>query len=191
MMHGSGPDTVNGGGGKQPVSLALRFASSQKFQQLFANGMALIEETASYLDGDGRIAAKGLDARVGALYGSESMRLTTRLMQLASWLLLQRAVAEGEMTREQVLEEKRSIKLNRLFSRPHGDAWAALPEAFLELIERAHALQRRIAQLDAQIYGDGSDGVMKPERVANPVATQHSLLQTAFDPRLTRRAVGD
>ena len=31
-------------------------------------------------------------------YASESMRLTTRLMQLASWLLLQRAVAEGELS---------------------------------------------------------------------------------------------
>ena len=34
------------------------------------------------------------------------MRLTTRLMQLASWLLLQRAVNEGEITAENARTEK-------------------------------------------------------------------------------------
>jgi hypothetical protein len=37
------------------------------------------------------------------------MRLTTRLMQLASWLLIRRAVCEGELTPEQALEEHETI----------------------------------------------------------------------------------
>ena len=44
-------------------------------------------------------------------YATESMRLTTRLMQLASWLLIRRAVSEGELTPEQAVEEQRKIKL--------------------------------------------------------------------------------
>ena len=39
------------------------------------------------------------------------MRLTTRLMQIASWLLLQRAVAEGEITADQAQAEKNRIRL--------------------------------------------------------------------------------
>ena len=42
------------------------------------------------------------------------MRLTTRLMQLASWLLLQRAVNDGEMSDEQARLEKAKVKLNGL-----------------------------------------------------------------------------
>ena len=50
--------------------------------------------------------------RSGSLsYATESMRLTTRLMQIASWLLLQRAVNEGEMTVEQASQEKAKVRL--------------------------------------------------------------------------------
>ena len=38
-------------------------------------------------------------------YAAESMRLTTRLMQVASWLLVQRAVREGEMPPEAACAE--------------------------------------------------------------------------------------
>ncbi|MBN8921377.1 MAG: DUF1465 family protein, partial [Rhizobiales bacterium] len=82
----------------EPVRFGERLASSQVFSALFREGMALVEETAGYLDGDGRIEAKALPRHASLAYATESMRLTTRLMQLASWLLLHRAVNEGEMT---------------------------------------------------------------------------------------------
>ncbi len=51
--------------------------------------------------------------RPALAYATESMRLTTRLMQVASWLLLQRAVNEGELTRNQALTERHRVKLTR------------------------------------------------------------------------------
>src|SRR6202051_1239882 len=96
---------------EQPVSFGARLAASQSFSALFRDGMKLVEETASYLDGPGRKESKKLD-RGGALtYATESMRLTTRLMQLASWLLLHRAVNEGEMSLAQANKEKTKVKL--------------------------------------------------------------------------------
>ena len=80
------------------VSFSERLASSPFFSTLFRDGMALVEETATYLDGAGRQESKKLDRSAALVYATESMRLTTRLMQLASWLLLHRAVKEGEMT---------------------------------------------------------------------------------------------
>ena len=68
--------------------------------------MTLVEEAAAYLDGPGRTEAKALPRMEALAYASESMRLTTRLMQLASWLLLQRAVNEGEMSQTQAATEK-------------------------------------------------------------------------------------
>ena len=84
--------------------------------------MALVEETAAYLDGPGRQESKKL-ARNGALaYATESMRLTTRLMQLASWLLLHRAVKEGEMSLAQANKEKSQGQARRLCEpRTHQD----------------------------------------------------------------------
>ena len=93
------------------VSFSERLASSQAFSTLFRDGMALVEETASYLDGSGRTESKRLERSAALVYATESMRLTTRLMQLASWLLLHRAVKEGEMTLAQASKEKSKVKL--------------------------------------------------------------------------------
>ncbi len=81
------------------VPFGERLAASGTFKTLFRDGMALVEETAAYLDGAGREDAKALPRMAALAYASESMRLTTRLMQIASWLLLQRAINEGEMSR--------------------------------------------------------------------------------------------
>ena len=159
-----------------PVRLAERFASSERFRALFASGMDLVEETACYLDGEGRREAKAMDRRLGALYGTESMRLTTRLMQLASWLLLQRSVVDGEMTRADAMAEKEKVKLAGLPSLRTGE-WDRLPEAFRSLVDRSAALQRRVISLDAEIYGDEPAEPARP----NPVLQQVDLLHKVFD----------
>src|SRR5712672_2541126 len=124
---------------KQPVSFGARLAASQSFSTLFREGMKLVEETASYLDGAGRKESKKLDRSSSLCYATESMRLTTRLMQLASWLLLHRAVNEGEMSLAQANKEKTKVKLAT------GDpldenAVKALPKQLQALIERAKKL---------------------------------------------------
>ena len=68
--------------------------------------MGLVEETAAYLDGPGRAASKRLSRAAALAYAGESMRLTTRLMQVASWLLVQRAVRDGEIQLTEAASEK-------------------------------------------------------------------------------------
>src|SRR5438552_19008692 len=80
------------------VDFLARFTSSEQFEKVFREGMSLVEETADYLDGQGRSAARGLDRHGAIAYATESMRLTTRLMQLTSWLLLRQAVSAGGIT---------------------------------------------------------------------------------------------
>ena len=82
----------------RPVSFVDRLAASGSFGKLFAEGMGLVEESAAYLDGPGRTESRALERQAALGYATESMRLTTRLMQIASWLLLQRAVNEGDLT---------------------------------------------------------------------------------------------
>ena len=82
------------------VSFSQKLLSSEAFRALFREGMGLVEETASYLDGEGREESRKLVRTSALAYATESMRLTTRLMQIASWLLIQRAANEGEMNPE-------------------------------------------------------------------------------------------
>jgi regulator of CtrA degradation len=93
------------------VSFGAKFAQSDQFRTVFREGMALVEAAATYLDGDGRKESRKLQPPLSLAYATESMRLTTRLMQLASWLLIRRAVSEGELTLEQAFEEQRKIRL--------------------------------------------------------------------------------
>jgi regulator of CtrA degradation len=165
--------------GLNTVSFAGHVASSTQFKSLYAEGMGLVEETASYLDGVGRQASKVLPRMASVLYAAESMRLTTRLMQMASWLLLQRAVNNGEMSRDQVLSEKNKVRLDSFNVDKTAPGWNDLPEAFRDLIERSLRLQNRIALLDREIYRPQEVQTFEPGN-QNSVQAQLSLLQTAF-----------
>src|SRR5215472_9758849 len=112
------------------------FAASELFDRTFQEGMALVEETAAYLDGAGRHESKQLSRRAALAYASESMRLTTRLMQLASWLLVQRAVREGQMAPEEACRDRYRLTED-LFRPPAPDHADQLPEGLLRLLDRA------------------------------------------------------
>jgi regulator of CtrA degradation len=158
------------------VSFSERLANSQVFATLFRDGMALVEETATYLDGAGRQESKKLERSAALVYATESMRLTTRLMQLASWLLLHRAVKEGEMTLAQASKEKSKV---RLAACDPGDAKsiALLPAKLQELIARSTKLQAEVRRLDTTMHA------AVPVKVAtgNPVERQMGLLRAAFE----------
>lgn len=160
------------------VSFRERLASSQAFSTLFREGMGLVEETAAYLDGPGRTESKVLKRAAALTYATESMRLTTRLMQLASWLLLHRAVKEGEMSLAQVNQEKTKVKLT-VADAPDEETLRLLPEALVDLIHRSRRLQDRVRRLDSTIHGPDSPPAAKP----NPVERQIGLLRAAFGPQ--------
>jgi regulator of CtrA degradation len=158
-----------------PVSFGAKLAGSQAFSGLFRDGMTLVEETAAYLDGLGRRESKLLERAAALAYATESMRLTTRLMQLASWLLLHRAVNEGEMSLAQASREKTKVKLS---ASDAGDeaTLALLPKSLRELIARSIVLQNRVRRLDATIH---CGAVEKPQ--TNAVERQLGLLKAAFE----------
>jgi regulator of CtrA degradation len=160
----------------QPVSFGQRLASSQAFADLFRDGMALVEETATYLDGSGRQQSKKLERAAALAYATESMRLTTRLMQLASWLLLHRAVKEGEMSLAQAGKEKSKVKLATVDTHDSHNV-ELLPEALRDLIERSQKLYAKVRRLDASIYNQGATD--RPAST-NPVERQLGLLKAAF-----------
>ncbi|MEM9630643.1 MAG: DUF1465 family protein [Pseudomonadota bacterium] len=162
------------------VHIAHHLANSDNFQNLFQEGMSLVEETATYLDGNGREEAKQLPRPASLAYATESMRLTTRLMQLASWLLLQRAVNEGEMSREQAGSEKNKVRLDKLSSATGGPSWDELPATLRDLIERSTRLQERVVHLDKMLYRKDAEEHIEEATNDNPVASQISQLHAAF-----------
>ena len=136
------------------VEFGQKLASSENFKILFRDGMKLVEDSAAYLDGPGRIEARELPRGIGMVYASESMRLTTRLMQLASWLMLQRAVNRGELDHDEAKHDRRRTGLSNSAIGVPEHQFTQLPDSLQALITQSLKLQTRILVLDRIIFGD-------------------------------------
>jgi regulator of CtrA degradation len=159
----------------EAISFGRAYAQSETFRVLFREGMQLVEETADYLDGPGRAAARALPRPASIVYATESMRLTTRLMQLASWLLLHRAVREGDMSTEKASEEKKKIRLEAPPTMMSGPGWDELPQEFVELVQRSLNLRKRVERIDAALLDGGARNAGP-----NPVDLQLRALAAAL-----------
>lgn len=140
--------------------------------------MALVEEAASYLDGPGRQESRQLERELALSYAAESMEVTTRLMQAASWLVVQRAVREKEMTSDEAGESK--FRLSEP-SAPRQENIDHLPEALKQLVLRSRALYERVWRLDETLFTED------PPPAENPIMSQMERLRSAaesgtFDP---------
>ncbi len=164
------------------IRLAEHMVFSDGFKPLYREGMDLVEETAAYLDGEGRAQARDLSTSAATLYASESLRLTTRLMQIASWLLLQRAARNGDMRPEQITAEKAKVILDTPSAGEQAEGWSELPEPFLELIAHSLRLQTRVQRTEREVYGRDRANV-ELTSCGNPVSEQIILLRTALGVR--------
>ena len=106
------------------------------------------------------------------------MRLTTRLMQIASWLLLQRAVNEGELTPDQAASEKRKVKLSQQDSACSADMFVKLPESLRDLVCESLRLQARVIHLDHLLYLAPDAPFAAP--AVRPIEQQLARLRAAF-----------
>lgn len=164
--------------GVRAISFARGYLKSEAFMLLFREGMGLVEETAAYLDGEGRAASAALPREVSLNYATESMRLTTRLMQIASWLLVQRAVAEGEMTPEQARAENNKVNISEPMVGLADEEFALLPAGLRSLIAHSHRMQERIRHLEGQMEEEELPVAFNP--VQHQLASLHMRLGLAL-----------
>lgn len=180
MVSERGVDLLssNMSGEDQPIAFAPRLVASDGFLQLYGDGMALIEQVAEYLDGDGKEESRDLPREAALLYASESMKLTTRLMQMASWLLLQRAVKEGEISAESAEKERADVSFSAPDDVRGGPGWAELPIRFKDYVLRGDEVARRVANVEKAAASSVADLGDAP----NSIGAQLNKLQAAFGP---------
>lgn len=167
-------DTV----GPQAEARLMEFTRSELFAKTFREGMDMVEEVAAYLDGPGRTVSKKLSREDALTYASQSMRLTTRLMQVASWLLVQRALKENEMSSTEARQDKYRLapeaeSLSTSDAKLSSYA-SALPATLLDMLARSETLYERIVRLDRSLYGSIN------AQTGHTVADQISRIESAF-----------
>lgn len=125
-----------------------RFFNSTSLDVMFRKGMALVEETAAYLDGPGRAAAAELEQSVQRVYTEQCMALTNRLMTAASWLLILRNVKADGMSIDHLNRARQNIDFKALEARELPTSLETLPEPLRDLIHRSLSLAGEIRRLD-------------------------------------------
>jgi regulator of CtrA degradation len=161
------------------VSFGEHYQASEQFDLVFKEGMALVERTASYLEGPGRAEAKRLPAPANVLYASESMRLTTRLLDLASWLLIRRALKEGEISETEAQKKRSSVSLHGPAKQSHVQGYDTLPQGMRDLVTESYALYDRIIRLDRALNLKLEEVATEPV-LTNPVGAQMDRIRLAF-----------
>jgi regulator of CtrA degradation len=162
------------------ISFIHKLAASNTFKMMFKEGMGLVEEAAAYLDSAGREESRQLRRPAALAYATESMRLTTRLMQIASWLLLQRAINEGEMTLAQAATEKHRVRLSRQEIGCAPEIFEELPTRLRDLSFRSMRLQARVIHLDRCLFAGEDDARIAPSPIESQVAKLRAAFQTAM-----------
>jgi regulator of CtrA degradation len=121
------------------------------FRRTYDETLALMIEARNYMayaDRGNREKAEGLR---GLRMSCEAMRVTSRLTQIMAWLLMQRAVHEGEVALDEALSDENRLSgeevcLDETFS--HDET---LPGGLRSLLQRSLSLYQRVSRLEAQM----------------------------------------
>jgi regulator of CtrA degradation len=128
---------------------------------LYTEAMVLADEVRAYFDRHGREERDLLDPLVRVGFSCESLKVTTRLMHVIAWLLTQRAVEAGEISRRQARSPAR-----RLGDAPETDEalLAKLPRAAIDLIDSSRDLYARVKRLDDGTPAEAAEPAPSPAR---------------------------
>lgn len=112
---------------------------------LYIEAMVLADEARSYFDEAGRAEREALDPLVRVGFSCESLKVTTRLMHVIAWLMTQRAVDLGELSKSDLRDPSRRLGHAPVFD---ADLVRALPRTAQSMIAQSADLHRRVARLD-------------------------------------------
>lgn len=113
---------------------------------LYTEAMVLADEARSYFDQEGRADREQLTPLMRVTLSCESLKITTRLMNMLSWLLTQRAVELGQI-------EGTAMRTSAGWADDDDGqdqaSLAGLPRAAIGLIEASRELQARVRRIDS------------------------------------------
>jgi len=118
------------------------------FSRTYDEALDLLEAARSYLSVLEPIDRRALPARDRLRLCSETMRMTARLTQIMAWLLSQRAVQAGEISRAEALEDQKVLTEVKVCMAQDEQACRGLPQRLVSLLDKSHRLYIRVARLD-------------------------------------------
>ena len=124
------------------------------FDRLFDETIDLIEQTVRYLETGGKTDRFGLPNPMHIVFATESMRLSTQLMQTMAWLMVQKAVRLGEISAQDAANPIHRLGARRACEEPSPDLIHLLPEKLNVLAQMGRKLYFRVGRLDQFLFGE-------------------------------------
>jgi regulator of CtrA degradation len=123
------------------------------FSKTYDEAKGLVEEARDYVRDHGGADSASLPSAERIFYACETMRLTARLTQVMSWLLLQRALHAGEITREDLREDADDLSGAEVCLAESEAGVEKLPAGLVDLLSRSESLYTRVARLNEMVAG--------------------------------------
>lgn len=120
--------------------------------RLYDEALALTIEARDYIDTRMQNSRQRRCPTVRLVNSCETCRLTTRLTEAMAWLMMQRAVHEGEVTLSEAAQSDCRLTLQEVCLDSCYDSYLEhLHPQLQSLLERSFSLYRRIERLDSGI----------------------------------------
>ena len=117
----------------------------------YDEALALTREVRDYIAGQAPADKAALDHDTQLVASCEEMRVTARMTQVMAWLMLQRAVSDGEVERDTAAKpENRLGGQDTCLAEPAIDP-EFLPDRLTDLLARSRQLYDRIQRLDLML----------------------------------------
>ncbi|WP_298369630.1 DUF1465 family protein [Azospirillum sp.] len=113
--------------------------------------MTLLIEARNYITFHDAAEHRKMSPQVRLQISYESMRVTSRLTQVMAWLLAQKAVHAGEITKAQGASVDYALSGGEVCSDGAGPENEDLPAGLRSLLERSHRLYMRVERLDRMV----------------------------------------
>ncbi len=150
----------------RPEVVQLHMALTPKvIDALYRESMELAEDARDYFDHVGQWDRKRLQPMDRVLFSCESLKVTTRLMHVISWLLVRKAVLAGEMTPADALAPDRRLGRATKATQEDSPRIKSLPPMAQRLIAKSQDIYIRIKRLEEQMDSPDMDVEDSPARL--------------------------
>lgn len=121
------------------------------FRRAYDETMDLMIEARNYMAYVERREREQAGPSTGLRMSCEAMRVTSRLTQVMAWLMVRRAVEEGELDEGTALGEEHRLSGAEVCGDESFNADEALPGGLRSLMDRSYRLYMRVARLEEQM----------------------------------------
>jgi regulator of CtrA degradation len=152
-------------------------SSPQIVERLYEEAVSLADQARAYFGTHAKEDRRQLDPIDRLTYTSESLRISTRLMHVISWLMVRKSVAAGEITEKEALKPKHRLGDRELCKTSNIRDLRRLPPMVSSLSLRSQAIFARAMHMEDHVLQRAEVG---EEDLANPVGAMMQRLHASI-----------